>query len=186
MSEEKSVAISLKDVHSRFDKFKLAAEQPRLYVHHFFENLKNEIDIHCYKRLDETNKEQILKQQACLIDEVDKFSIDCLEELSKTMNVKDNEFATFIEQIESDLKMPDISADELQRVYEVLTDQLMQIESVLFQNKSMHFVKAAEEGKDSVADHFESLSERANQTELLGLLISVEDCYIRAEEFKEK
>jgi hypothetical protein len=67
-------------------------------------------------------------------------------------------------------------------VYEVLTDQLLQIESALFQNKSMYFVKAAEEG---IASHFESLSKRANQTDLLGLLISVEDCYIRAEAFKE-
>jgi len=49
----------------------------------------------------------------------------------------------------------------------------------------MYFVKAAEEGKENLASHFESLSKRANQTDLLGSLISVEGCYIRAEAFKE-
>jgi len=90
----------------------------------------------------------------------------------------------------------------LKKIERVLSDKLLQVEKELFQNKSMVFIKAAEEEAEEdedegdnrnnreysncIASHLKSLSRAAKQSELFGRLILVEDCFIRTEAFTEK
>ncbi len=72
----------------------------------------------------------------------------------------------------------------------LLSDKLLQIERKLFQNRSMVFVKANEEYEEDkfkfVASHLKFVSKKVKESGLFGLLISVEDCFIKKEAFEKK
>jgi len=65
--------------------------------------------------LNETNKERIYEQQAKLISKVQ------------------------LEEIESKLNGPDVSKAELDRVMAILSNELLKVEKVLFQDKCFSF-----------------------------------------------
>ncbi len=106
------------------------------------------------------------------------------------MNVDSaSDFQVTIEQTESYLNGPVVSQAELDRFNRLLSNELLKVEKVLFQDKCIFFVKAGENdyksgiGK-SVTDNLKILSiiKRYN---LFGLLIMV-DCFIRREVFNNK
>ena len=168
-------------------QFKTAIEEPKLYIFQFFECLKNEIDIECQTKLNDSNQEQVLEQQEYIIDKVNEIERFCLEEqnLTKTYN-KDlsRNYKSNIDQIEANLNNSDIKQDELDKINEFLTDELFIIEKGLFQNKSILFIN---EKNMKVNDYImkEKLSflyEIIHQNNWIGSLILVEDCFIRNEE----
>ena len=159
----------------------------------FFEDLKTEINIQCYKTLSKTNQARIFVHQARLIDKVTEFESICLELQSETVNEDmDSDFQATVEQIKAVLKRPDVSMDELNKANGLLSDKLLKIEKVIFQNKSLLFVKACHEElhdkiiDNSIARHLGFLSKKLKDKNLFGLLILLEDCFIGKEEFYYK
>jgi len=150
--------------------------------------------------LNDTNKEQIYEYQAKLIDKVQEFESLCLEKINVDSA---SDFQVTIEQTESYLNGPVVAQAELDRFKELLSNELLKVEKVLFQNKCMFFVKASEkddEINDEIDDEIddESDDEEANvrdddesgsddsvnnhlikKDNLFGSLITVEDCFIR-------
>jgi len=180
MLEETSLEEKRAEVLNLLEKFKLAVNQPRLFVNQFFEDIRNEIDIQSSKTLNDSNKERIYEHQAKLIAKVQEFENLCLEQV----NVDSvNDFQVSIEQTESILNGPVVSNAELDRVKGLLSNELLKIEKVLFQDKCMFFVKASDY---SNTDSSEMLSNIIKQNDLFGLLIIVEDCFIQSEAFNKK
>jgi hypothetical protein len=189
------------EAQNLLEQFKSAVNQPRLYVYQFFEDMKNDIDIQSCKTLNkETNKERIYEHQAKLIVKVQEFESLCLEKFKID---SDSDFQMIIEQTESILKGPLVSQAELDIVHGLLSNEILKIEKVLFQDKCMFFVKAGEidddhHDKSIDDDDDESVSDTsiANDPEILikiikknnffGLLIMVEDCFIRKEVLNTK
>ncbi len=182
------------------EQFKTAVNQPRLYIYQFFEDMRNDIDIQSCKTLNETNKERIYVNQAKVIVKVQEFESLCLEQVNVGSA---SDFQEIIEQTGSILKGPVVSQAELDKVNRLLSNELLKIEKVLFQDKCMFFVKAGEidddhHDKSIDDDDDESVSDTsiANDPEILikiikknnffGLLIMVEDCFIRKEVLNTK
>jgi len=86
--------------------------------------------------LNETNKERIYEQQAKLISKVQEFESLCLEQVSGDSA---NDFQVILEEIESKLNGPDVSKAELDRVMAILSNELLKVEKVLFQDKCFSF-----------------------------------------------
>jgi len=188
------------ELNSLLERFKSAVNQPRLYVFRFFDDLKNEIDIQFCKILNETNKvkmnEQIYEQQAKLIEKVQEFESLCSsqinEESMSNLNVT-------IEEIEKDLNGPNVSQDELCKMDRVLSNELIKIHKILFQDKFMFFVNAieiieafdkAEESRTDKKSEYsrclEILSTIIKEKNVSGLLVAVDECFIRNELFDTK
>ena len=135
--------MSVANVNSLLKRAEFAVEQPRLYVFQFFEDLRNQIDIGCQVALDESNQELMLKQQAKLIEKVQRVESYCLERTAEAVKEdRDGEMHLILGQIEADLRKEDISVGELERMERVLSDKILQIENALFQSRTMIFVKA--------------------------------------------
>ncbi len=183
------------DVQNLMKQLKTAKEQPRLYIYQYFEDLKNEIDIQCYKTLNETNKERMVEDQVMLIEKVEEFKSVCIKELSESVNEeRASDFKLRFVQIQDDMKRPDVSEDELERMKGFLMDELLETETNLFLNQSMFFVKAGENecegiasrGAKSITSLLEWLSKKARLNQFFGLLIYVEDSFIRDEVLTKK
>jgi len=196
MLEETSIEEKNAEAVNLLEQFKLAVNQPRVYIYKFFEDMRNDIDIQSCKALNETNKEKIYEHQAKLIDKVQKYESLCLEQVN-VINASD--FQVTIEQTESYLNGPVVAQAELERVKGLLSNELLKVEKVLFQNKCMFFVKAGEKDDEiddedaTVRDDDESGSDDSVNDHLIkknnlfgGLLITVEDCFIRRKVFNKE
>jgi len=180
MLEETSLEEKKAEAKNLLEQLKSAVNQPRLYIYQFFEDMRNDIDIQSCKTLNETNKERIYEHQTKLIIQVQEFESLCLEQVNVD-NV--NEFQVTIKQTESYLNGLVVFEAELDRLKRLLSNELIKVEKILFQNKSMFFVKA---GDNSATDNLEILSIIIKKNNLFGLLITVEDCFIRRKIFNEK
>jgi len=180
MLKEKSLEEKKAEAQNLLKKFKLAVNQPRLFVYQFFEDMKNDIDIQSCITLNASNKERIYEHQTKLIATVQEFESLCLEQV----NVDSvSYFQVSIEQTESILNKPIVSNAELDRVKGLLSNEFRTIEKALFQDKCMFFVKA---GDNSATNNLVMLSNKIKQNNLFGLLIIVEDCFIQREAFNKK
>jgi len=180
MLEETSLEEKRAEVQKLLEKFKLVVNQPRLLVNQFFEDIRNEIDIQSCKTLNDSNKERIYEHQAKLIAKVQEFESLCLEQVN-VYSVSD--FQVSSEQTESILNGPVVSNAELDRVKKLLSNELLKIENFLFQDKCMFFAKA---GDKSIINNSKISSNIIEQNNLFGLLMTVEDCFIRREVFSKK
>jgi hypothetical protein len=191
MLEETSPEEKKAETQILLEKFRSAVNQPRLYVYQFFEDLRNDIDVQSCKTLNETNKERIYEQQAELISKVQEFESLCLEHVNVDSAI---DFQGILEQTESKLNGPVVSQVELEAVNELLSNELLKLEKVLFQNKCMFFLKASETDDDhdlfdweaSITNNLEFLSIFIKHNKMSGLLIEVEDCLIRREVMSKK
>ncbi len=151
--------MSLTEVKLIYEKLKSAIDQPILYVYHFFEALKNEIDIHCQLKLNKKDQDQIYALQALLIDKVQQFESYCMSRLSEiAMEGIRNDYQSFINQIEVIIASQASHKTELETTQEILLDKLYEVEKFLFQNNTILF------------------------TELSGMekrLFYIEDCFIK-------
>ncbi len=180
MLEETSLEEKRAEVQNLLEKFKLAVNQPRLFVYQFFEDMKNDIDIQSCIALNDSNKERIYEHQTKLVTAVQEFESLCLEQV----NVDSvSECQVSIEQTESILSKPTVSNAELDRVEGLLSNELRTIEKALFQDKCMFFVKA---GDNSAFGYIKRISRIIEKNNLFGLLIIVEDCFIQKEAFNKK
>ena len=91
-----------------------------------------------------------------------------------------SDFQVKIEQTESILNGPVDSQAEIDRVRGLLSNELLKVEKVLFQDKCMFFVKA-----DDNSESYD-LSNEIKRNNMFGLLITVEDCFIQREAFNKK
>jgi len=203
MLEETSLEEKKNEAQKLLEQFKSAINQPRLYVYQFFENMRNEIDIQSFKALNETNKERIYEHQAKLIVKVQEFESFCLEQLVD----KANDFQVIIEQVETILNGAVVFQAELDRINVLLSNELLKVEKVLFQDKSMFFLKNAKIDNESadtddgeIADqnddksayccsitfNLKTMSKIIERKNMFGLLITVEDCFTRREIFNKK
>ncbi len=146
MYEETSIEEMKAEAWNLLEQFKTAVNMPRLYVYQFFENMRNEIDIQSFKALNETNKERIYEHQAKLIVKVQEFESFCLEQLVE----KANDFQVIIEQVETILNGAVVFQAELDRINELLSNEILKVEKVLFQDKSMFFLKNGKIDNESV------------------------------------
>ncbi len=196
MLEKTSLGKKKAETQNLLEQFKSAINHPSLYVYQFFEYMRNDIDIQSCKTLNDNNKELIYEHQAKLIIKVQEFERICLEQVNLN-NASD--FQLTIEQTESNLNGAFASQAELDRINWLLSNELLKVEKVLFQDKCMFFVKAGEiddefvvreddeSGSDkSVTDNLEILITKIKQNNLFGLLISVEDCFFRKEAVNKK
>jgi len=169
------------------EQFKTAVNQPRLYIYQFFEDMRNDIDIQSCKTLNETNKERIYVNQAKVIVKVQEFESLCLEQVNVGSA---SDFQEIIEQTESILKGPVVSQAELDKVNRLLSNELLKIEKVLFQDKCMFFVKAGEIDDDHhdnrIIDNLKIFSKIKKKMIFFGLLITVDDCFIQREALNKK
>lgn len=139
-TQEKS-SIAQADVHILLEQLKSAAEQPRVHLFNFFEDLRHQIDIGCQSAMSKTNQGRMLDHQETLIAKVNEFERLCFADMPEQTRGKDWQLT--LGQIEVDLKRPDISESELNSINRRLSsDDLLQIEKVLFQDRCMFFVKA--------------------------------------------
>jgi len=196
MLEESSVEEKKAEAQNLLEQLKSAVNQPRLYVYQFFEDMRNDIDIQSCKTLNDTNKKQIHEYQAKLIDKVQEFESLCLEKINVD---SDSDFQVTIEQTESYLNGQVVAQAELDRFKELLSNELLKVEKALFQNKCMFFVKASEKDDEiddeevTVRDDDESgsddnVNENLTKKDNLfgGLLITVEDCFMRRKVFHKE
>ena len=196
MLEETSIEEKKAEAQNLLEQLKSAVNQPRLYVYQFFEDMRNDIDIQSCKTLNETNKEKIYEYQAKLIDKVQEFESLCLQKINADSA---SDFQMTIEQTESYLNGPVVAQAELDRFKELLSNELLKVEKVLFQNKCMFFVKASEiddeidDEEATVRDDDESgsddnVNENLTKNDNLfgGFLITVEDCFIRRKVFNKE
>ena len=196
MLEETSIEEKKAEALNLLEQLKSAVNQPRLYVYQFFEDMRSDIDIQSCKILDETNKERIYEHQAKIIAKVQEFERLCLEKVNVDSA---SDFQVKIEQTESVLNGPVVSQAELDRVKGLLSNELLKVEKALFQNKCMFFVKASEKDDEiddeevTVRDDDESgsddnVNENLTKKDNLfgGLLITVEDCFMRRKVFHKE
>ncbi len=196
MLEETSIEEKKAEAQDLLEQLKSTVNQPRLYVYQFFEDMRNDIDIQSCIALNETNKEQIHEHQAKLIDKVQEFESLCLQKINADSA---SDFQMTIEQTESYLNGPVVAQAELDRFKELLSNELLKVEKALFQNKCMFFVKASEKDDEiddeevTVRDDDESgsddnVNENLTKKDNLfgGLLITVEDCFIRRKGFNKE
>jgi hypothetical protein len=188
MLEKSSLEEKKTEAQKLLEKFRSVVNQPRLYVYQFFEDMRNDIDIQFCKALNETNKEQMYEHQAKLISEVQEFESLCLEHVNVDSA---SDFQGILEQTESKLNGPVVSEAELDTVKELLSNELLKIEKVLFQDKCMFFLKAGEIGDNvfwvgSTTSNFEIWSQVIKHEKIFGLLIKVEDCFIQREVIQKK
>jgi len=173
LEEETSINDEKTEIKSLLEEFKLAVNRPRLYVIKYFEDLKNQIDIEFCKILNEINnelaeqqeKEEIFEKQAILIDKINEFESLCLIKINDDSEI---EFQMIIGQIENNLNEQDISQDELRKIYGLLSNEVEKVQKILFQNKAMFFLNA---------------NEITCKKNLPGMLITIEECFIRKESF---
>ena len=191
MLEKSSLQEKKTEAEKLLEKFRSVVNQPRLYVYQFFEDMRNDIDIQFCKALNETNKEQMYEHQAKLISEVQQFESLCLEHVNVDSA---SDFQGILEQTESKLNGPVVSQAELDTVKELLSNELLKIEKVLFQDKCMFFLKAGEIGDvdyevdwvGSKTNNLEVWSNVIKHKKMFGLLITVKDCFIRREEIHKE
>jgi len=196
MLEEMSIEEKKAEAQNLLEQLKSVVNQPRLYVYQFFEDMRNNIDIQSCIALNETNKEQIYGHQAKLIDKVQEFESLCLQKINEDSA---SDFQVTIKQTESYLNGSVVSQAELDRVKSLLSNELLKVEKVLFQNKCMFFVKASEiddetdDEKATVRNDDESGSDESVNDNLIkndnlfgGLLITVEYCFIRRKVFNKE
>jgi hypothetical protein len=196
MLEETSIEEKKAEAQNLLEQLKSAVNQPRLYVYQFFEDMRNDIDIQSCIALNETNKEQIHEYQAKLIDKVQEFESLCLQKINADSA---SDFQMTIEQTESYLNGQVVAQAELDRFKELLSNELLKVEKALFQNKCMFFVKASEKDDEiddeevTVRDDDESgsddnVNENLTKKDNLfgGLLITVEDCFMRRKVFHKE
>jgi len=179
------------------EEFKSAVYQPTLYVSEFFDHLKNKIDIQFCKILNETNKsqmnQQIYKQQAELIEQVQEFESLCFSQINEE-SISDHLNET-IEGIEKELNEPNTSEDDLCTIYRILSNEFKNIHNILFQDKFMFFLDAIEikEAYDKLTKEseihspqlkcLESLSKKTKERNFSGFLITVDENFFRKELF---
>ena len=196
MLEETSIEEKKAEALNLLEQLKSAVNQPRLYVYQFFEDMRNDIDIQSCIALNETNKEQIHEHQAKLIDKVQEFESLCLQKINADSA---SDFQMTIEQTESYLNGPVVAQAELDRFKELLSNELLKVEKALFQNECIFFVKASEIDDEidveeaTVGDNDENGSDDSVNDNLIkkanlfgGLLITVEDCFIRRKGFNKE
>ncbi len=88
----------------------------------------------------------MLEYQALLMDKMKQVESLCLGELNEIVEEDGaSDLQLILGQIGCDLKRSDISEVKLDRIKGLLSDELMQVEKVLFQNKCMLVVKAKED-----------------------------------------
>ncbi len=144
--------------------------------------MRNDIDIQFCKTLNETNKERIYEHQVELIIKVQEFESLCLKQLNVDSA---SDFQVTIEQTESNLNGPVVTKAELDRVKELLLNELLKVEKVLFKDKSMFFVEVGNIAAEN-SELFLWLYKTMKNNNFLGLLVMIEDCFIRRDVFKKK
>ncbi len=157
-------------------KFKLALEQPRLYIFNHFEKLKNEIDIACQKKLESEDKQKHLDDQALIIEEVKSFEEACMSSLID--GELDIEFVQSINetilQIEANFNNIGFTNIEIQ---EQISDLKLRFHKKIFLNKTMIFM---------TNEHcFASTSITGSIDKLFGFLMTVEDEFIDNDTFSD-
>jgi len=186
MLEEQTIKnVEKTEIRSLLEDFKLAVNRPMLYVNKYFEDLRNQIDIEFCKTLNEINnelveqqvKEKIYENQAVLIEKVNDFESFCLIQINEDSAI---EFQVIIDQIENNLNGQEISQDELGKIYGLLSNEVEKVQKILFQNKSMFFLKS-----NQITCN-ENVSNLMNKKNLSGILITMEDCFIQKESIEEK
>lgn len=154
------------------EQLKSALEEPKLYIFNFLENLKAKIDIKTQQALDKQliNEEQLIKNQEIMINNIMEFQELCLSKLLE-QNLSQTDLQSTIEEIESDLDNESETVDN-EDIEKSISNALFDIQRILFQNKSIHYV---EPGKTSY------LSNRIEKH--LGILILIEDDFIDTKNF---
>ena len=127
-------------------------------------NLKNEIDIQCYKTMDKSNEEQILKLQNILINKVKEVEKIGMAELSGLTNS--------FQEIKAEMKELNKSSIDHEEIEGRLSEALLEVEKVMLKNRSIHFMRSGK-GIDE-NNHF------------LGLIVIIEDQFISRETFNKK
>jgi len=180
------------------EEFKSAVYQPTIYIFEFFDDLKNKIDIQFCKILNETTEVQMneknYKQQAELIEKVQEFESLCSSQINEE-SMSDHLNET-IEEIEKDLIEPNVSENELCKLDRVLSNEFKIIHNILFKEKFMFFVNGIEiiEAYNNLIESeideeceylkcLQSLSMKIEQRNLSGLLITVDEFFIRKDLF---
>jgi len=140
------------------------------------------------------NEQIYYQQQAELIRKVQELESLCSSEINEESMSNLN---VTIEETEKDLNRPNLSQNELCKIDRVLSNELIKIHKILFQNKFMFFVndieiiEAYDKLKESMQNEkseylkcLENLSKRIKEKNLSGLLVIVDECFIRRELFQ--
>lgn len=162
--------MSIEQLQTDLESLKLALNQPRLYVNNSLNELINEIDIQSQMALEneEANKIEILNHQEQMINRIRDFKEICFSNLLDNPLPKENLQAN-IDMIENDLKCVDKNA-KLEEISKIISDNLLNILKVIFQNKSIFFIKNI--------DCTDYLLEREEKQSLIGIVLILEDSFI--------
>lgn len=161
--------LTLDNLQEEFNQLKTLLTEPELYLWNYFSDLKNEIDLSFSKNLlEEPEKHELINIHWIeIIDKVKLFEQECiktnqqsatqsvqkfidanqaLEEIETTLNQLMEETEQVTEPKTKKLKRSNPHREEeekqmrLKAVYETIYEQTIQIERILFLNKTMIFI----------------------------------------------
>lgn len=123
-------------------ELKSAFENPRLYLASYFEELCNQIDIKCHLFIEANPNlvNEIIEQQAEMINQVKVFETDCLNQQSKSRLSEQLSglIRQEIKRIERDLASGSADKDKLRQM---LDDALYEIQQALFSNRTLVYLE---------------------------------------------
>ena len=170
---------SIDALKSDVNQIKSALQVPSLYVYHHFDELKNEIDIACQRKLESQNNEtKHLEDQELIIKEVQAFEKACMSSLVDGQFESElfESLTASISQIEESLA--NVVPSELigiSKIQEQISETFFTIQKRVFLNRTMKFLTNE---SSFVKESAFSVSQC-----LLGSLVVIEDEYVADEYF---
>jgi hypothetical protein len=153
-------------MHNELDKLKQILQIPKLYINDKLTQLKSEIDLDYVKQITYLKQsncnisdiDQLKNEWLILIAFVDTYQDECLKQLTPISKQNRQSALDLINSIEDNRLHKDITD-----VFELIQAEIFNIESKIFLNKSLLFIKKSNETNSSklVITPNESISWRA-------------------------
>ena len=155
------------NLRNQFEQLNLLYQFPRLYLHKYFNDMKTRIDITFVKKerilIDDQLKEELNNNWFDMLQKVNQFEQDCLRKLTMKFDPETNRN---IQLISDRIRNNESNQD----LYDLINDQIANIERVLFLNKTILF--------------FEKLNQE--ETAIFGTLIIITNENLNSLLFKER
>ncbi len=169
-SQSKQNLKAIQQINQDLNTLRTALNFPTLFISEYFSNLKNYIDIQCeiflFQRTDTAGEEyqEAIRYRSTLIQEIDKFESQCLENLQK------NKFDTNIDPTDEYLSL--LSDSD---IYDLLYEQFLRLQKEIFLNRTFIFLSKDNGSKSD----YELLScFDLKEIKSFGICIVVEDEFI--------
>ena len=157
----------LNELKYEFERLKCVHRVPRLYISNYFSELKREVDLY-YNRKDlKKQDERLLKIWLEIIRKIEHYENDCQKWFKKLPDDLDEHTSNVITH--TDMKLNELhssnieinlKSNKVERIIDEMTylvnDQLLKIESILFNSKKMLFIDISKVNGTKYSDEKET------------------------------